>query len=94
MSTVYVSIGNSDDRLPQLKWATYVQELRHIMRLLATEIHGDWYSAPDSPYQNACIAVAVSDEARGTLREKLEILRALYDQKVIAWAECPETEFL
>ncbi|MEU5258966.1 hypothetical protein [Amycolatopsis sp. NPDC021455] len=93
MSVVYISIGNSDDRLSQLKWASYIHEFRAIMRLIPTEILGDWYSAPDSPYQNACIA-AVPDAGRDRLRQELELLRTQYDQKSIAWAECPETEFL
>lgn len=93
MITVYVSIGNSDDKLSQAEWANYVQVTRNLLRLRAREIHGEWYSAPDSDYQNACFCVVLGDDA-DTIRKSLAELRAAWRQDSVAWAEVPVTEFI
>jgi hypothetical protein len=91
--TVYVSIGNSDDKLTQAEWANYVQVTRNLLRLRAREIHGEWYSAADSDYQNACFCAVLGDDA-DTIRKSLAELRAAWRQDSIAWAEAPVTEFI
>ena len=52
----YISIGNSDDKLPQADWARFIADMRALLvadwqgRL---QVHGEWFSAPDAPWQNA-----------------------------------------
>lgn len=94
IATVYVSIGNSDDKLTQREWAAYVREFVKLMRKDAAQVYGEWYSAPDVEYQNACIAAAVPDERLGWLRGALLDLRTQYRQDSVAWAEAPRTEFI
>lgn len=93
MITVYVSIGNSDDKLTQAEWSNYVQVTRNLLRLRAREIHGEWYSATDSGYQNACFCVALGDDA-DLIRKSLAELRAAWRQDSVAWAEAPVTQFI
>lgn len=93
-TTVYVSIGNSDDKLTQAEWAAFVRAFVKTMRANTTQIYGEWYSNPDSAYQNACIAAAIPDEHVGWLRAALLSLREEFRQDSIAWAEVPKTEFI
>lgn len=59
----YISIGNSDDRLTQSRWSDFISDVRGL--LLTGEwrdrlqIHGEWFSAPDQPWQNAnwCVEI-------------------------------------
>lgn len=99
---VYISIGNSDDRLTQHRWSAYIQAIDALIDNALIEAagtrHGVWFSAPDSPFQNACWAIQL--DVRLTrrpvrdLRRSLRILAEQFGQESIAWAVAPRTEFL
>lgn len=94
MSTVYVSIGNSDDKLTQADWAKYVGDFHEVMAELATRIYGVWLSEPSSEYQNACIAAEINPADIEVCKDELTTLRQGFRQDSIAWAVAPETEFI
>lgn len=94
---VYISIGNSDDKLSQREWAKFIANVETVIVEYAVDMHGNWYSQSDSPYQNACwciqapsdfpsLMTAFQDELMATAKE--------YRQDSIAWAEVRETIFL
>lgn len=91
--SVYISIGNSDDRLSQAEWSAFVGDVNEAIGSYAIERHGKWMSLPHSPWQNACWCVEVSDKAKLFLRDALARLATKYRQDSIAWAVA-ETEFL
>lgn len=93
-TTVYVSIGNSDDKLTQSRWACYVDDIRDEVRRHADQIHGEWYSAPDSVYQNACFCAAAPAHELPAMRAMLTKIREVYGQDSVAWAVTSETEFI
>lgn len=78
MATVYASIGNSDDKLSQNEWAEYLRMFGVLMKQSSSQIHGDWFSDPRAPYQNACMAIETDDV--DTLRSALAGLRKAYRQ--------------
>lgn len=88
MSIVYVAIGNSDDKLSQLRWAQFVDDVRRLIKRYSQVVHGDWRSNPDSPFQNACWCFEV-DEKWGIapLKNTLAKIAAEYEQDSIAWTE-------
>jgi hypothetical protein len=92
--TVYVSVGNSDDKLSQADWSAFVQQTRIALSGHARETHGEWYSLPDQPYQNACFCVVLADDHAPLVREDLTRLRVAWGQQSVAWAEVPVTEFI
>ncbi|GAB3156423.1 hypothetical protein GCM10027258_62840 [Amycolatopsis stemonae] len=92
--TVYVSIGNSDDKLTQAEWARYVAQFRSLMLVDAAHVHGVWFSEPGSPYQNACVCAELPAAKVPDLRRSLTGLRDHYRQDSVAWAEVPRTEFI
>jgi hypothetical protein len=91
---VYISIGNSDDKLPQKDWAAFVQDVHDTITDGTLKIHGQWFSAPTSAYQNACWCAEVHDPDAWSLKTGLADLAVAYMQDSIAWAEAPTTEFL
>ncbi len=100
MRAVYVSIGNSDDKLPQADWATFHREVDALIRRAARAVHGAWTSPSADPWQNACWCIEVSSDPdadydkAGWLRGQLANLAKAYGQDSVAWAEAPKTEFL
>ena len=100
--TVYISIGNSDDKLTQREWASFVGEVDSSVRWHSQgTVHGFWLSPSNVPWQNACWCVEyefAGDEDTWTEQAEeqkvwLQRLAAKYRQDSIAWAVA-ETEFL
>jgi hypothetical protein len=89
--TVYVSIGNSDDKLTQKEWADYLFEVDHSVMGHAAEVHGQWFSSPRSPFQNAGWCFEIGPEAAGSLRRSLARHAGRFRQDSIAWAEAQTT---
>lgn len=92
--TVYVSIGNSDDKLTQAEWATFWEKTSVLVLAYASQVHGGWTSAPTAPWQNACWAFDLDrPDWADRMKRELSALAAEYKQDSIAWAEA-ETEFI
>lgn len=87
MIDVYVSIGNSDNKLTQGQWARFCNDLEANVRNHAYRIYGVWHSLPNSTFQNMCIAFGVYDEEVQRLRRRLKDLATVYMQDSIAWFE-------
>ena len=90
---VYISIGNSDDKLTQAEWATFYRETNLLLRQYG-HIHGQWVSEPASAWQNACWCLEFDEKDRPVVTWSLATLATRYNQDSIAWAEAPKTEFL
>ena len=89
---ILIQIGNSDDKLPQARWATFISGVRALLEDFEMDerikIHGEWFSKPDSPWQNANWCVEpVDDEAKVELQTWLPYLCQQFDQESIAWTE-------
>ncbi len=92
--TVYASIGNSDDKLTQAEWSGFTQRFANEVNQHADRVHGVWYSAPDSRYQNACACFEVTEKRAAYLRECLALACRDFRQESIAWAVVQGTEFI
>lgn len=85
MTTLYISIGNSDDKLTQKEWSEYCAELLFIVESgMMERTYGVWYSAPDSKFQSMCVAVECPQERVMDLRFHLSELCKKYRQDSIA----------
>ena len=94
MTTVYVSIGNSDDKLTQDEWSRFVDHVRGYVVSYASIVYGAWLSASDSRWQNACWSLEFDDTAcMNSARDGASKLCEWYRQDSIAWAVA-ETEFI
>jgi hypothetical protein len=93
MTTVHVSIGNSDDKLSQREWSEFARYFDITMRMHCEKIHGEWYSLPNSPWQNACLVGEIHSDRMESLRSELSALRETYGQDAVAWL-AGTTEFI
>lgn len=111
---VYIGIGNTDNKLTQVEWAQFVTDTRTVVQRFCAanladadgqppasggpQIIGDWLSAGDSPWQNACIAFTLPNDTSSAnveaLQHQLARLAGRYRQDSIAWAFAPDTGFL
>lgn len=92
--TVYVSIGNSDDKLTQRQWSAFVLHTHLTISDAAATVHGAWYSGPAVEWQNACWCADIHTDQVPALKDTLRTLAGEFRQDSIAWAEVPATEFL
>ncbi len=94
---VYISIGNSDDKLTQLRWSDYVADVEQRLAESGFKMHGSWFSRPDAVWQNACWCVEPgvfnSPAFIDGFKEELRRVAERYNQDSIVWAEA-EPEFL
>lgn len=91
---IYVSIGNSDDKLNQKEWATFQKSFAQEMADVAVLVHGVWFSEPTSRYQNACICMEIDRDSLPEIRGLLGVLAADYSQDSIALAHISNTEMV
>jgi len=93
---VYISIGNSDDKLSQNEWSLFYASTDHVIRRGAHQVHGAWTSDPTSPWQNACWCIETMPDPASVehLKRRLAETAGAFRQDSIAWAEAPTTEFL
>jgi hypothetical protein len=89
--TVYVSIGNSDDKLTQNEWAEFYAAVDDLVGFAAARVHGRWVSPATDPWQNACWCVELDADDAENLRKDLPGLAFRYRQVSIAWAEAQTT---
>lgn len=92
--TVYVSIGNSDDRLTQAEWSDFWAEVNSLIRLHSRQLHGTWTSETRDRYQNAVWAFEPNLELEPSTRRYLSMIAQRFRQDSIAWAEVDRTAFI
>jgi len=91
---IYVSAGNSDDKLSQYLWAHFTSEIEASLEEHG-KLHGAWFSRPDSEFQNACWCVEFDNPGEASYCHGfLTGLRDTYRQDSIAWTRVEETEFI
>lgn len=93
MTTILVSIGNSDDELAQAEWAEFCRDVSAEIAQHEHHRYGEWFSAPNSQYQNAAWAFNIHAGQPLSLKEHLRRIARLYRQDSIAWLE-GKTEFI
>jgi len=98
--TVYISIGNSDDKLTQAEWSDFVRKVDGAVRHYGPNVHGFWLSPSDARWQNACWCVECPEDLRWPLATRMPLFRLelgqlaqRFSQESIAWAEAT-TEFI
>lgn len=85
MATKYavaILIGNSDDKLSQKEWSSFVREVNYAIRAGAKQIHFNGYSDNAAPFQNACWVC--EPDHLSDLVGKLQEIRKAFRQDSIA----------
>lgn len=97
-STVYFTIGNTDDKLSQAGWSAFIGAINSdliLARLNGALVHFAGASYPDAPWQNAqwCVFLP-NDDVRDKLRARLQEHARNFLQDAISWAEVDRVEML
>jgi hypothetical protein len=91
--TVYVTIGNSDDRLSQQDWMGFINSVRAWLKH-SIVIHFTGFSNSDDPWQNAMFSFEIKAGQVMALREFLRKLAREYGQNSIALAVVEDVELV
>lgn len=91
--TATIDIGNSDDKLTQHKWASYIRNTNNIINELVAEVHFVGGTSIESAYQSYCWVATIRPDTVPTLRERLNNVRNAYNQDSIAMT-IGETQFI
>lgn len=91
---VLVSIGNSDNKLSQKDWSSFIYDMQYLLRVQEVTIHGEWFSAPDVQWQNANWMVDIDAESVTSIKSDITALRRQYDQDSVAWSVVASQEFI
>ena len=92
-TTVYISIGNSDDKLTQREWSQFYDDVERLLGKSAVQTYGRWMSIPSDQWQNACWCVEIEDSDTQMIVDELSRLAQRWRQESIAWAEA-KAEFI
>lgn len=87
LRTVCIQIGNSDDKLTQVRWSFFVAHIDDRVKKLAARVHFGGYSSPAVPWQNACWVAEVAVSRLGVLRQLIREAGKAFDQDSVAWLE-------
>lgn len=87
LRTITLQIGNSDDKLPQVKWCDYCTATGELVRKFADRVHFAGYPPGCEAWQNACWVFEIESAAVVGLMDVLIALRKRFNQDSIAWTE-------
>lgn len=93
MTTITIQIGNSDDKLSQKEWSSYVTAVAAAVTNSANQIHFAGGSGPDAPWQNFAWVVECTTDQQKRLRTYLQLIRIQYSQEGVAFT-VGYTEFI
>lgn len=88
--TIYVAIGNSDDKLTQAQWSEFIRKVNARVDYWSDTMYGAFFSLPDSPRQSATWSIDIEaddQEGRAALMTELQGFAAEFQQDAIAWTE-------
>lgn len=91
--TITIQIGNSDNKLTQVEWARFVEEINMIILQHRDQQHFFGGSINWMPWQNVCWVITCAEWNIDELKAALVRIRAKYSQESVAYME-GEPQFL
>lgn len=83
-NTFVVQIGNSDDKLGQVEWNSFVHQVAIVITVHASEVHYCGFSHSDAPWQNACWVFEMGNDQIDRFRKGLIEVKERFRQDSIA----------
>lgn len=84
METVTIQIGNSDDKLGQADWSSFIKSTREAVGKHCGQVHFDGGASFDSQWQNVCIVAEIQPIDKQKLQNELSLIRKAWKQHSIA----------
>lgn len=96
--TVYLTIGNTDDKLTQAEWAKFIGDVNASLILAKMDggtVQFAGHSFPDAPWQNALWCIQIPDDtAADALKTRMAQLARRHRQDSIAWAQVDKVDMV
>jgi hypothetical protein len=86
MKQVFISVGNSDNKLTQAQWSEFVQRIGRIIEDYATQVYPFAEAAMLAPSPAAWL-IDCTDYMAPSLKNALTECRQKYDRCVVTWLE-------
>lgn len=83
--SIFVTIGNSDNKLTQQEWSDFCGGVDECVRAFAQEMFGEFYAVPNAPWQNACWSFSVDASVTLAMQTNLRALASDFEQDSILW---------
>lgn len=80
IKNIVISIGNSDDRLSQKEWSSYVTEVEHHINFFCIKVHFFGGSPNWLKWQNVSWWCEIEEDNLGILKIGLRHIRKYYRQ--------------
>lgn len=93
LKTVTLCIGNSDDKLPQVRWAEYIMAIETMLHKLNADVKFSGFSSPHAKWQNACWVFMLYDHKLPDFKNRVNHIRGEFDQDSAAIV-VGDTEFV
>jgi hypothetical protein len=84
LNTAIIQIGNSDDKLTQKHWSSFVSSVALLVGTLGEVTHFHACSEGGQEWQNACWVFEIDDKYTGDLNKRLKVIKQTYNQDSIA----------
>jgi hypothetical protein len=91
---LYITIGNSDDKLSQVEWSRFIADVQRAIVHWGGHTYFEGFARPDLPFQNACFGASFDHDNIGGLRMNLKQIRELYRQDSVAFAIVDHVELI
>lgn len=88
---VFVTIGNTDNKLSQLDWAEFCGKTDEVVREHALQMWGEFYALSNAPWQNACWSFDIDIQDVEAAQADLRALAADFEQDSILWSKAENT---
>ena len=82
--TITIQIGNSDDKLSQVRWHDFCHHMQSVLESEKIELHFSGFSYQGAPWQNACWVGVVNVDKLPSIKAALRTCAELFDQESIA----------
>lgn len=80
MKTVVINIGNSDNKLTQSEWSSYIDHMNQVTNEFTDRTHFCGGSSFDVPWQNACWVCEIRQDQTQSLMEAIRCCRQKWKQ--------------
>lgn len=86
MAIFNVTFSNTDHKLTQANWSEYTDDVFDVVSELARVVLGEYYSPPNSPFQQGIVVFSLDYRRIDELKERLVIVREKYGKNHIYWS--------
>jgi hypothetical protein len=87
MKTITLQMSNSDNKLTQQVWSSFVNQMKQLLDAETKEVHFFGGSENWQPWQNVVFIFSCEASALARLKQQVTALRRKHQQDSVAWTQ-------